>query len=109
MKSGAVTFYDEDCEKTVYRAGEGFLDQGSFPEPEQAGDIGHPERQLQGPREADGRDSFLKLIQAYHERDYTVRVPGVVELSPPATLTSKQIGFATETLARVVREVMEGS
>src|SRR5215216_675401 len=24
VKSGAVTFYDEDCEKTVYRAGEGF-------------------------------------------------------------------------------------
>jgi len=26
VKSGAVTFYDEDCEKTVYRAGEGFLE-----------------------------------------------------------------------------------
>jgi 4-aminobutyrate aminotransferase-like enzyme len=31
----------------------------------------------------------------------------VVELSPPATLTSKQIQFATETLGRVVREVLE--
>ena len=26
VKSGVVTFYDEDCEKTVYRAGEGFLE-----------------------------------------------------------------------------------
>ena len=26
VKSGAVTLYDEDCEKTVYRAGEGFLE-----------------------------------------------------------------------------------
>lgn len=36
-----------------------------------------------GPREVKGRDSFLELIRAYHERDYTVRVPEVVELSPP--------------------------
>src|SRR5687768_7441551 len=27
-----------------------------------------------GPREVEGRDAFLKLIQAYHERDYTIRV-----------------------------------
>jgi quercetin dioxygenase-like cupin family protein len=26
VKSGVVTFYDEDCEKTVYKAGEGFLE-----------------------------------------------------------------------------------
>jgi quercetin dioxygenase-like cupin family protein len=26
VKSGAVTFYDEDCEKSVYKAGEGFLE-----------------------------------------------------------------------------------
>ncbi len=36
-----------------------------------------------GPREVEGPDAFLKLIRAYHERDYTVRVPEVVELSPP--------------------------
>jgi hypothetical protein len=26
-----VTFYDEDCEKTVYRAGEGFLESHDEP------------------------------------------------------------------------------
>jgi quercetin dioxygenase-like cupin family protein len=31
VKSGAVTFYDEDCEKTVYRAGEGFLESHDEP------------------------------------------------------------------------------
>ena len=33
VKSGAVTFYDEDCEKTVYRAGEGFLESHDDPMP----------------------------------------------------------------------------
>jgi mannose-6-phosphate isomerase-like protein (cupin superfamily) len=36
-----------------------------------------------GPRPVESRDAFLKLIRAYHEREYTVRVPEVVELSPP--------------------------
>ncbi|HET9640473.1 MAG TPA: cupin domain-containing protein [Allosphingosinicella sp.] len=36
-----------------------------------------------GPGETEGPDSFLELVRAYHERDYTVRVPDVVELSPP--------------------------
>jgi quercetin dioxygenase-like cupin family protein len=31
VKSGAVTFYDEDCEKTVYKAGEGFLESHDAP------------------------------------------------------------------------------
>jgi quercetin dioxygenase-like cupin family protein len=31
VKSGAVTFYDEDCKKTVYRAGEGFLESHDEP------------------------------------------------------------------------------
>jgi quercetin dioxygenase-like cupin family protein len=31
VKSGAVTFYDEACEKTVYRAGEGFLESHDEP------------------------------------------------------------------------------
>jgi quercetin dioxygenase-like cupin family protein len=31
VKSGAVTFYDEDCEKTVYKAGEGFLESHDEP------------------------------------------------------------------------------
>ena len=31
VKSGAVTFYDEDCEKSVYRAGEGFLESHDEP------------------------------------------------------------------------------
>jgi bifunctional lysine-specific demethylase and histidyl-hydroxylase MINA len=36
-----------------------------------------------GPRKVEGPDAFLELIQAYHERDYTVRIPDVVKLSPP--------------------------
>ncbi|MET1113300.1 MAG: cupin domain-containing protein [Allosphingosinicella sp.] len=36
-----------------------------------------------GPFEVASPDQFLALVRAYHERDYTVRVPGVVELSPP--------------------------
>lgn len=36
-----------------------------------------------GPRKVEGPDAFLELVRAYHERDYTVRVPEVVELSPP--------------------------
>jgi quercetin dioxygenase-like cupin family protein len=31
VKSGAVTFYDAACEKTVYRAGEGFLESHDAP------------------------------------------------------------------------------
>jgi quercetin dioxygenase-like cupin family protein len=31
VKSGAVTFYDEHCEKTVYKAGEGFLESHDEP------------------------------------------------------------------------------
>ncbi len=31
VKSGAVTFYDAACEKTVYRAGEGFLESHDSP------------------------------------------------------------------------------
>jgi hypothetical protein len=36
-----------------------------------------------GPRKVDGEDEFRKLIHAYHERNYTVRMPEVVSLSPP--------------------------
>jgi len=36
-----------------------------------------------GPREVDSPDAFLELVRAYHQRDYTVRVPEVVGLSPP--------------------------
>lgn len=36
-----------------------------------------------GSRQVESADAFLELIRAYHERDYTVRVPEVVELSPP--------------------------
>lgn len=36
-----------------------------------------------GPRQIGSEAEFLKLIQAYHERDYTVRIPEVVPLSPP--------------------------
>ena len=32
VKSGAVTFYEEDCEKTVYRAGEGFFESHDEPQ-----------------------------------------------------------------------------
>jgi quercetin dioxygenase-like cupin family protein len=31
VKSGAVTFYEEDCEKTVYKAGEGFIESHDEP------------------------------------------------------------------------------
>jgi hypothetical protein len=36
-----------------------------------------------GPRKVGGEAEFRKLIEAYHDRDYTVRMPGVVPLSPP--------------------------
>lgn len=36
-----------------------------------------------GPRRTGDPDDFRKLIQAYHERDYTVRIPDAVSLSPP--------------------------
>lgn len=36
-----------------------------------------------GPLKTGGPDEFGKLIQAYHDRDYTVRIPEVVPLSPP--------------------------
>jgi bifunctional lysine-specific demethylase and histidyl-hydroxylase MINA len=36
-----------------------------------------------GPRKVAGADEFRKLIEAYHQRDYTVRIPEVVPLSPP--------------------------
>jgi hypothetical protein len=35
-----------------------------------------------GPRQVESPSAFLDLIKAYHERDYTVRVPDVVKLSP---------------------------
>ncbi len=35
-----------------------------------------------GPEKVDGEADLRKLIQAYHERNYTVRMPEVVELSP---------------------------
>jgi quercetin dioxygenase-like cupin family protein len=31
VKSGTVTFYDEDCDKTVYTAGEGFFESHDAP------------------------------------------------------------------------------
>jgi mannose-6-phosphate isomerase-like protein (cupin superfamily) len=36
-----------------------------------------------GPRKVESAADFRKLIQAYHERNYTVRLPEVVSLSPP--------------------------
>lgn len=36
-----------------------------------------------GPRKVADSAEFRKLIEAYHERDYTVRIPEVVSLSPP--------------------------
>ncbi|MGZ8307813.1 MAG: JmjC domain-containing protein [Allosphingosinicella sp.] len=36
-----------------------------------------------GPGKVEGAAEFRKLIQAYHERDYTVRIPEVLALSPP--------------------------
>jgi quercetin dioxygenase-like cupin family protein len=32
VKSGAVTFYEEDCQKSVYKAGEGFLESHNKPQ-----------------------------------------------------------------------------
>jgi mannose-6-phosphate isomerase-like protein (cupin superfamily) len=42
-----------------------------------------PSQPPPGPCKVDGPDEFRALIQAYHERDYTVRIPDVVALSPP--------------------------
>lgn len=36
-----------------------------------------------GPRKTGDPDEFRKLIEAYHDRDYTVRIPEVISLSPP--------------------------
>lgn len=36
-----------------------------------------------GPRQIGGEAEFRKLIEDYHERDYTVRMPEVISLSPP--------------------------
>jgi mannose-6-phosphate isomerase-like protein (cupin superfamily) len=36
-----------------------------------------------GPRKVAGREDFRELVGAYHGRDYTVRIPEVVSLSPP--------------------------
>lgn len=36
-----------------------------------------------GPRKVADATEFRKLIEAYHQRDYTVRMPEVVPLSPP--------------------------
>jgi bifunctional lysine-specific demethylase and histidyl-hydroxylase MINA len=36
-----------------------------------------------GPLKVGDEAEFRKLIQAYHERDYTVRMPEVISLSPP--------------------------
>lgn len=44
-----------------------------------------------GPRQVEGRDEFLALVRAYHDRDYTVRVPEVVELSPPLRLLTRAL------------------
>lgn len=44
-----------------------------------------------GPRETDNPDSYLELIRAYHERGYTVRVPGIVELSPELRLFARAL------------------
>ncbi|HEU0098646.1 MAG TPA: cupin domain-containing protein [Allosphingosinicella sp.] len=44
-----------------------------------------------GPREVDGREAFLGLIRAYHERGYTVRLPEVVALSPPLRLFARAL------------------
>ncbi|MEA3009744.1 MAG: bifunctional lysine-specific demethylase and histidyl-hydroxylase [Sphingomonadales bacterium] len=35
------------------------------------------------PRKVDGEAGFRDLIRAYHDRDYTVRMPEVIALSPP--------------------------
>lgn len=36
-----------------------------------------------GPRKTGDAAEFRKLIEAYHERNYTVRIPEVIPLSPP--------------------------
>jgi hypothetical protein len=36
-----------------------------------------------GPRKVESADEFRKLIHTYHERNYTVRIPEAVALSPP--------------------------
>ncbi|HYI39612.1 MAG TPA: cupin domain-containing protein [Allosphingosinicella sp.] len=53
-----------------------------------------PVRPPPGPRKAEDAAEFQKLIQAYHERDYTVRIPEVLALSPPL----QRLARALETL-----------
>jgi JmjC domain len=47
-----------------------------------------------GPRKAAGGAEFQSLIRAYHERDYTVRIPDAVSLSP----LLQRLARAIETL-----------
>ncbi|MEO7177207.1 MAG: cupin domain-containing protein [Allosphingosinicella sp.] len=42
-------------------------------------------------RKVDGEAGFRELIQAYHERGYTVRIPDVVSLSPPLQRFSRAL------------------
>jgi bifunctional lysine-specific demethylase and histidyl-hydroxylase MINA len=44
-----------------------------------------------GPRKIGDPAEFRKLIEAYHERDYTVRIPEVVGLSPPLRLFARAL------------------
>ncbi|MEA3051734.1 MAG: bifunctional lysine-specific demethylase and histidyl-hydroxylase [Sphingomonadales bacterium] len=41
-----------------------------------------PELPPPGPRKVGGASEFRKLIEDYHERDYTVHIPEVISLSP---------------------------
>ncbi|HEX8124876.1 MAG TPA: cupin domain-containing protein [Allosphingosinicella sp.] len=49
-----------------------------------------------GPRKVAGPEAFRELVRAYHERNYTVRIPEVVRLSPPL----RRLARALELLLR---------
>jgi mannose-6-phosphate isomerase-like protein (cupin superfamily) len=44
-----------------------------------------------GPRRTEDPADFRALIEAYHARDYTVRMPAVVPLSPPLTRLARAL------------------
>ena len=45
------------------------------------------------PRETSGPDDFRQLIQSFHERGYTVRIPDVASVSPQLQLFTRALEF----------------
>jgi hypothetical protein len=54
------------------------------------------------PRAASSADEFMQLIKSFHERDYTVRIPDVIPLSP-------ELQHFTRALEFMLRKPVEAS